>query len=71
MDVHTSPVQFEERVIVSNMCKHPAALVDATKAYALATSSSVRFLIAENERMAKELQTAKQGGELVIQDPPE
>ena len=45
--------------------KHPTILADATRAYVKATSSSVRFLIAENERMAKELQTAKQGGELV------
>lgn len=48
-----------------NVCKHLAALVDATRAYAEATSSSVHFLIIENERMAKDLQMAKQGGELV------
>ena len=53
-------------MIVSGVCKHPTTLADATRAYAEATSSSVRFLIVENERMAKELQTAKQGGELVI-----
>ncbi len=47
------------------VCKHPTTLVDATRAYAEANSSSVRFLIAKNERMAKDLQTAKQGGELV------
>ena len=39
--------------------KHPTALVDATKAYAEATSSSVRFLIAENKHMAKELQSTR------------
>ena len=51
-------------MIVSDVHKHPTALADATRAYVEATSSSVRFLIAENERMAKELQTTKQGGEL-------
>lgn len=35
--------------------KHTKALADATRVYAESTSSSVRFLIAENERMAKEL----------------
>jgi len=48
-----------------DMRKHLEALVDATRAYAKATSSSVRFLIAKNKRMAKELQRTKQGGELV------
>ena len=48
------------------MRKHPTALANATRAYAEATISSVLFLIAENEKMAKELQTTKQGGELVI-----
>ena len=52
-------------MIVSNVCKHPTTLADATKAYVEDTSLSVRFLIAEDERMAKELQTAKQGGEQV------
>ncbi len=59
LDDKTSPMWFEEWVIVSDVRKHPYALVDATKAYAKATNSSVRFLIAENERMAKELQVAK------------
>jgi len=62
-DVHVSPVQFEEKVIVFNVRRHPAALADATRAYAEATSSSVRFLKAKNEHMAKELQAAKQGEE--------
>ena len=61
----TSPAQFEEQVIVTNMHKHPATLADATRVYVKDTSSSVRFLITENEKMAKELQKAKQGGELV------
>lgn len=46
--------------------KHPTALADATRVYAEANSSSVHFLIAKNERMAKEIQTTKKGGELVI-----
>ena len=45
--------------------KHPAVLVDATRVYVEATSSSVHFLIAKNEKMVKELQVAKQGGYLV------
>ena len=61
----TSPTQFKEQVIMSDMRKHPATLVDATRADVEATSLSVRFRIAENKRMAKELQTTKQGGELV------
>ena len=48
-DDHTSPAQVEKLVIVSNIHKHLAALVDATRVYAKATSSSVHFLIAENE----------------------
>lgn len=52
-------------MITNDMCKHPTALADATKVYAEATSSSVRFLIVENERMEKELKTTKQGGDLV------
>jgi len=51
--------RFEEQVIVSDVHKHPAALVDATRAYVEATSSSVRFLIEANKWMDKELQMAK------------
>jgi len=54
-DEHTSPVPFEERVIVFDMHKHPSVLANATRPYAEATSSSVRFLIPENEKMAKDL----------------
>ena len=61
----TSLVQVEEQVSVTYVHKNPAALVDATRVYVESTSSSVHFLIAENERMAKELQVAKQGGDLV------
>lgn len=45
---------------MSDVRKHPVTLDDATKAYVEATSSSVRFLIAQNKHMAKELQAAKQ-----------
>jgi len=65
LDDHTSYAQFEERVIVVDMHKHPTTLANATRAYAEATSSSVHFLIAENKRMAKELKMTKQGGEMV------
>lgn len=50
---------------MSDFCKHLAALADANRMYVEVTNSSVHFLIAENERMANELQKAKQGGELV------
>lgn len=60
-----SPAQVEEQVIVNDVWKYPVALADETKVYAEPTSSSVRFLIAENEWMEKELQTTKQGGDLV------
>ena len=50
---------------MTDVHKHLVALANATRVYAEGTSLSVRFLIAENERMAKELQVAKQGGDLV------
>lgn len=50
---------------MSDVRRHPTALADATKAYAEATNSSARFLITESDRMAKELQMAKQGVEQV------
>jgi len=50
---------------VTDVHKHPAALVDATRVYAQATSSSVCFLIAENEWMAKEPQVFRKGGDFV------
>lgn len=46
--------------------KHPVALANATKAYVEATISIVRFLIAENEHMVKELQATKQQEEKAI-----
>lgn len=50
---------------MTDVHKHLAALANATRVYAKATSSSVHFLIAENDRMKKELQKSKQGGDLV------
>lgn len=47
------------------MHKHPRELADTTRAYVEATRSTVQFLIVENERMEKDLQTTKQGGEQV------
>lgn len=49
------------------MRKHQTILANATKAYSKDTSSSVLFLIDKNDRMAKELQMSKQGGELVTE----
>ena len=49
LDDHTSLAHFEELVIMSDVHKHPATLGDATRAYDEATSSSVHFLISENE----------------------
>ena len=40
--------QVQERVIVTDVCKHPVSLADATRVYAETTSSSVHFLIVEN-----------------------
>lgn len=57
LDLHVSPTHFQEWVIVSDVCKHLVTFPYATKAYAEATDSNVRFLIAENKHMAKELQT--------------
>jgi len=42
---HTSPVKFEERVVMSDLHKHPTTLFDATRAYDEANSLSVHFLI--------------------------
>ncbi len=50
---------------MTDVHKNPISLADATRVYAESTSSSVHFLISEKERMAKELQVAKQGGYLV------
>jgi len=58
-------VQVKEQVIMIDVHKHPIALANATKVYVEATSSSFHFLIVENERMAKELHTNEEGGDLV------
>jgi len=54
-DDHTYPVQFEERLIMSNVRKHPITLADATRVYAEATRWNVHILIAKSERMTNEL----------------
>jgi len=58
-DDHTSPVHFEEWVIMSDVWIHPTILDDAMKAYVEATRSRMNFLIVEHEHMAKDLQAAK------------
>lgn len=57
---HVSPAFMKERVIMPDVRKHPVAMVDATMAYGRATSSNVKFLLAENEQIAKNLQAARQ-----------
>lgn len=52
-------------MVVTDVCKHLAVLADETRVYAEATSSSICFLIADNERMAEELQMTKKEGDLV------
>ena len=55
LDDQTSLAKIEEKVIMTDLHKHSAALVNENRVYSEATSSSVCSLIAENERMAKEL----------------
>ena len=62
-DEHASPTHVEEWVIVLDVRRHPTALIDATKSYSKTTSSSVKFLMKENERMVKELQATRQRDE--------
>lgn len=69
LDVHAYLAQFDERVIVSCVCKHLATLAYATKSYTEATNSSVHFLIVENKQMDKELKMTKQGGEQITTSP--
>lgn len=59
MDDQATPAFMKERVIVSDVRKHPVVTVDATKAYAEATSSNVKLLLVENDQREKELQVAK------------
>lgn len=49
LEDQTSRVQVAEQVVVTDVHKHPTTLADATRVYIEATSSSVHFLIAENE----------------------
>ena len=50
---------MKERVIVSDVRRHPTAMADETKAYVEATSSNVNLLLVENDKMANELQAAR------------
>jgi len=50
---------MKERVIVSDVKKHLVSMVDATLGYAGAMSTNVKFLLAENEQMEKNLQVAR------------
>lgn len=45
LDDHTSPTHIEERVIVSDVRRHLAAMAEDSQAYTEATSSIVKFLI--------------------------
>jgi len=58
-DDHASPA-FEERVIVLDVRRHLATMVDASKAYVEAMSSTINFLLEENDRMEKDLQEVSQ-----------
>lgn len=60
---HTSLAQFEEWLVMSDVHKIQQHS-EATRAYPEATSSSVRFLIAENKQIVKEIQMTKKGGAL-------
>ncbi len=52
-DEHASLAHFEEWVIVLDLRRQATTFANATKAYVEATSSSVKFMIAENQPMAK------------------
>ena len=54
VDDHTSLAHTEERVIILDVRRHPASMAKASKAYAKATSSIIKFLIAENDQMVKD-----------------
>jgi len=59
LDDHASPEFIKEKVIVPYIKKHPVSLVDAILAYAGETSSNVKFLLAKNEQLAKNLQASR------------
>lgn len=54
-DDHASLEHMEERVMVSDVSKHPVTMANASKAYTESTSSSVKFLLAENDQLENEL----------------
>lgn len=60
INVHVSLAFMKERVIVSYVRNHPVVVVDSNLAYAGITSSNSKFLLDENEKMARNLQEAKQ-----------
>lgn len=56
---HASPTFMKERVIMSDVRNHLNSMEYSTKAYAKATRSNVKFLLAENDQMEKDLQEAR------------
>jgi len=50
---------MKERVIVLDVRNHPITIVNATMTYVGATSSNVKFMLAKNEQMAKNLQAGR------------
>ena len=59
LDDHTLPTFIKERVIVLDTRQHPTALAEAGLAYARETSSNVKFLLAENEKIANNLKVVR------------
>lgn len=57
-DDHASPTHIEERVIVADVRRHPTTIDNASKDYAKAISSTIKFLVEENDQMEKELHEA-------------
>lgn len=58
-DDHVSHAFMKERVIVSDVRKHPVFMANATLDYTRAMSSNVKFLLAEIEQTKKNLQLAR------------
>lgn len=46
---------MKEMMIVSDVRKNPATMADATKTYAQAMISNLKFLLAYNDQMTKDL----------------
>lgn len=63
LDDHTSPTFIKERVIVSNTRQHPTALTEANLAYAGETTSNVKYAMAKNEQMTKNLYASRKEAE--------